>query len=389
MLTDSFKNEKKLIEKQYSELLFDPEFTRLELLLGKANIFSALKIVHYENRHSNFLGWLLDPKQSHGLGTKFLRLFMIDIFKDERVSNISVADISLLNLENAKIHREWNNIDLLIQIDKYVVVIENKVWSGEHSNQLQRYKQNVNAILEKAETIFVFLSPNGLQSSMRDVYVNYSYERIVTILELILNVYLNSIPQSVGVYLNDYIEILKNNFMGKSESNELARKIYNNHKDLFDFIIKNTPNPLKELTSYLDGKVKVNGWQRCKCERYFIRFVTPKLGVHLPKDGTSWGKECFLFEFKITHDKLIFYCTIGPGKDTTRRKLKEALNSLTHQLEVYREEDYMVYEWYAFEMGSEMNLSDSLDLDTYLQEFWKHVNKVVNNVEQELLKVIF
>lgn len=45
--------------------------TQLETRIGPFNIFDALGIVHAELRHSNFLAWLLDPGESHGLGGVF------------------------------------------------------------------------------------------------------------------------------------------------------------------------------------------------------------------------------------------------------------------------------------------------------------------------------
>lgn len=39
------------------------------------NIFKILKLDKYEIRHSNFLAWLLNPKESHNLGDKFFKQF--------------------------------------------------------------------------------------------------------------------------------------------------------------------------------------------------------------------------------------------------------------------------------------------------------------------------
>ena len=45
----------------------------LEERIGALLIFSdALRIARTEIRHSNFLGWLLDPAESHGQGSLFL-----------------------------------------------------------------------------------------------------------------------------------------------------------------------------------------------------------------------------------------------------------------------------------------------------------------------------
>ncbi len=53
----------------------------LEARVGKLNIFDALGVVHQEIRHSNFLAWLLDPAESHGLGGLFLKAVLMDLLR--------------------------------------------------------------------------------------------------------------------------------------------------------------------------------------------------------------------------------------------------------------------------------------------------------------------
>ena len=40
---------------------------------GKFNLFDVLKVSRKEIRHSNMLGWLMDPNENHGFGDAFLR----------------------------------------------------------------------------------------------------------------------------------------------------------------------------------------------------------------------------------------------------------------------------------------------------------------------------
>ena len=51
------------------------DLERLEALLAEFNIFEAIGVVRQELRHSDFLAFLLDPHQSHGLGDDFLKAF--------------------------------------------------------------------------------------------------------------------------------------------------------------------------------------------------------------------------------------------------------------------------------------------------------------------------
>jgi len=53
----------------------------LESLIGRFNIFDALRISHTEIRHSNFLAFILDPAESHGQGQLFLKALLMDLLK--------------------------------------------------------------------------------------------------------------------------------------------------------------------------------------------------------------------------------------------------------------------------------------------------------------------
>jgi hypothetical protein len=114
----------------------------LEARIGKFNIFDALGIVRRELQHSNFLAWLLDPSESHGQGDAFLNAVLMDMLKHAPREKRPLSPVMLdgSELRGVEVRREWRKIDLLIISEEpsFVVVIENKVDSGEHSNQLQR-----------------------------------------------------------------------------------------------------------------------------------------------------------------------------------------------------------------------------------------------------------
>ena len=52
-------------------------FERQFGLGSRFNLFEAVNIVRQEIRHSNFLAFLLNPAESHGLGDKFLRALLM------------------------------------------------------------------------------------------------------------------------------------------------------------------------------------------------------------------------------------------------------------------------------------------------------------------------
>src|SRR5688572_14886260 len=130
--------EEKEVEQKYALLLADGMFGKLSLSAQEPNIFKILGVENSETRHSNFLAWLLDPSESHGLNDIFLLRVLQDLFIDERAKGVSIIELGHLDISKIEIKREWQNIDILIITETFVVCIENKMWSTEHSNQLIR-----------------------------------------------------------------------------------------------------------------------------------------------------------------------------------------------------------------------------------------------------------
>ena len=67
------ESEREILEQFIHE---NADLEKLEEIIDKFNIFTALGVVNNEIRHSNFLSWLLSPNESHGLGDYFLALFL-------------------------------------------------------------------------------------------------------------------------------------------------------------------------------------------------------------------------------------------------------------------------------------------------------------------------
>lgn len=79
---------------------------KLPELLGKFNPFRILKIEDYEIRHSNVIAWLLDPKESHGLGTEILSKFIKIVKKDVRDNLSENKYPQLHNLNSKDLHKQ-------------------------------------------------------------------------------------------------------------------------------------------------------------------------------------------------------------------------------------------------------------------------------------------
>ena len=137
------------------------DLEKLEALLAEFNVFEALGAVRQELRHSDFLSFLLDPAQNHGLGDVFLKRFLKRVLADASDSPVSPIEIDVADLRSAVVRREWRRIDILIHDEesRLVVAVENKILSGEHSDQLARYRRTVTYEFPGHRAVYIFLTP--------------------------------------------------------------------------------------------------------------------------------------------------------------------------------------------------------------------------------------
>lgn len=108
------------VRHKYRSLINDIDFDKLELGLKTPNIFQILSVSRNEIRHSNFLGWLLNPNENHGLGKLFLTKFLRGISISDIASELDEFNIEELNFNTVEIRREWKNIDLLLIFESLV-----------------------------------------------------------------------------------------------------------------------------------------------------------------------------------------------------------------------------------------------------------------------------
>jgi hypothetical protein len=165
-------------------LLEDAEFQRLERSLSEPILFDILGMTFNEGIHSRMLRWLLDPSESHGLGTTFLRRFLYAAAKASvqndygvnghpitplEAESYSFADVSVDAESELPNHRR---LDLVVRSEreKWLCVIENKVLAAEGDEQtISYYEESLGGfqVSKFPSRLFVYLSPNGVRPSSR------------------------------------------------------------------------------------------------------------------------------------------------------------------------------------------------------------------------------
>lgn len=317
---------------KYENKLMDLEKILIELeqdktLFNKFNIFETLKITNTEIRHSNVLGWLLNPVENHNLKGQFLERFIEDI------SQIGAHDLDLksIDYDAFEVKREWQNIDILVfsRKSKLVIVIENKIWSSESSHQLEKYRNIVDSEFRDYHIIYVFLTPYGNNASDPEIWITYDYEKIHNNIENIMENDRTEIDSAVLLFIEHYALSLRRHIVGDKKLQDLCLDIYNKHKEAFDLIIQNLPDQRNIyqsiLIEYLENK---NNVILDDSSKTLIRFMTVELDNVIPKSLAGWTKSgrIFLFEIENFDTFVKLKSVVGPSLNNERNDLLRFMN---------------------------------------------------------------
>lgn len=244
---------KKLLE---SFLVDNEDLEKLKVKLAEFNIFEAIGVVRQEIKHSHFLAFLLDPYQNHRLDDMFLKQFLKHVLletdnpTDSNDAKINPVDIDIADFKDAEVRREWQNIDILIYSprNELVCAIENKIDSGEHSNQLERYKNTINSYYKNCRKIFIYLTPKRNIPSASNWKI-YNYHKLVELIDYSCTIHKSTLRADIYTLMTHYSTLIRRHIVGDSEIAELCQKIYFKHRQTLDLIF--------EHRQYLQSKIDV------------------------------------------------------------------------------------------------------------------------------------
>ena len=228
--------------------------------------------------HSKVLAWLLDPLGSHGAKDEFLRGFLLETTKEARLAGIetvALAEKSGFDWLETRVHREWHNIvegyegylDILLlnQKEGFVCAVENKVFSGEHGQQLTRYRKALAADFpDDFARHHVFLSPRGTvpcQDEDRQYWTPVNYGMVLRLVEHTIVNSSHPVREDVRIFLEQYATTLRRRIVADADTNvrEMARSIYLKHRKAIDLMIHHRPDFRSEMkTPFQGGNSRAN-----------------------------------------------------------------------------------------------------------------------------------
>ena len=305
------------------------DLSQLESLLRPFNVFEAVGATWQELRHSSFLAFMADPTQPHGLGNRFLHSLLKAAVRQlprER-RPVSLLEVDLWNLSDAEVRREWLNIDILVisRQSDIAVIIENKLSTGEHDNQLARYWDTVTGDRLARNVIAVYLTPEGDEPS-HEAYIPLSYRTVAEVIDELIPRAASS-RSDAEISLVHYGQMLRRHILQDSEVVQLARRIYQKHRRALDLIFEHRPDRQSGfhdlLTSMLASDTDLVLDQSTK--RY-VRFIPRGWDAIIPILGSGdWtpSQRLLLFEFDNAPDRISIKLTIGPGDIALRSAILE------------------------------------------------------------------
>jgi len=274
---------------------------------GHFNLFDVLKISRIEIRHSNVLSWLMNPNENHGMGDAFLKAVVQEMVVNDTKGRYDVFQTLLLDFYNFTVYREWKYIDILLisDQDQFLIAFENKIGAQEHSNQLQRYRENLETVYPDYQKMLIFLTPDGDDPSDTKNWDVLSYSTIADIL-LSLKDKLELQPD-VKLMIENYLEVIRRDIVEDQELIQICTKIYAKHKKALDLIYEYRPN---DRTQYLDAiqsaleKAAEEGrilYSKDSSNGSSFLYHTITMDQYLPRlkiKDSSWGTD-FIYQYWI------------------------------------------------------------------------------------------
>lgn len=317
------------LHKALEDFVLDSEVIRnLEAEFGGFNVFEAIGHTHAEERHSDFLSFLLDPQRPHGLEDEFLKRFVQEALKNAGRADrpLDLVEFSTMDLGGTSVLREHQNIDLLAvnSSGKFVLVIENKVRSTEHSSQLQKYRDYIEKKYPDHGRLFVYLTPDTLEPSDKS-YIAVGYDVVADLVDEVLQTRASSMLPTFRVALEHYLQVLRRHIVSDPKLTQLAQAIYQKHKTALDFIFEQKMDLQSEIMPVLRKLVEEQtNIVSDRSTKAYLNFV-PEEWEAIPElkqtPKTEWTRSgrSVMFEWQNHQNKVRLILVMGPTENSEIR----------------------------------------------------------------------
>ena len=339
------------LEKQLQSLILgNADFETLERSLDVFCPFEAIGMVDQEIRHGRYLKYILDPQRPHGFGSECLRAFMTaaaSALVETGNATIRPLDVHLMDLDSALVPQaEYKSIDILIEVpaSKVVIATELKIDAGEHSGQLQRYRDVVEGdwpACDGWQHVLLFLTKRGEDPSVEygEGWTPVPLDALATELKAAYD--RGGGVNSARALLSDYINMLRRRHLSDDRLEELARKLWAQHSSALAFLADRRPDFRGTLLSHvLDHRDAFAEALSNSTGLTFVADHSTQTFVRFGMDdwdlvpgmqtGTGWKPSSRIMVLEVTKDRkngLVIRFVLGPGDADQRRAIFDAIKA--------------------------------------------------------------
>lgn len=304
--------------------------------MDRFNIFEAIGFVGQEVKHSHFMAFLLDPEQNHNLGDGFLRKMLEKASATSEAASLSKAfeDISNRNTEQTAVRTEVytddGRIDILLlnEVGSWAIIIENKIWSSEHSDQLDRYYQFVKKDHPDWQLLGIYLTPYG-DAPSHGAYSPFNYRIVCQAIDEITEDQKPTLTPDIRMAMEHYTAMLRRNILGDSEVSRLCREMYHKHRKALHAISNNLSVSQQAVHKLLKNLVKESpslayGYRENDLFEDWVVFDHREWDVPALRVGNRYQNSRRLLYFVFYSDlteNLEIWLELGPGDADARSRL--------------------------------------------------------------------
>lgn len=297
------------------------KFERVYNLFSRFNLFEAVNMARQEIRHSRFLAYLLEPSQPHGLDDLFLRAVIMtaaDNHPDLRVSKLQLA---IADYSNARVYCERDHFDISIEVPglELLFVIENKVGSEEHENQLKRYREKAKSLYPNHHFFGCFLTAEGYDGDDAE-WAPMSYADIVRVLKKLVSD--GAVRPDVKMAVEHYVELIEKKVMPSKELVDACRQLYRQHRAALDLIYEHGVESMLDQSYAEFRRTRADLSPALLSRKGFLSFV-PSNWSDMPgfdvadTSKSKWELACPIkFWFQTTEQKVYLKLEVGPVDGT-------------------------------------------------------------------------
>ncbi len=299
------------IKNMLDDLENDNDFIELRKLYETPNCFTIMGNKRREEWHSNFVCWLLDPNENHGLG-KFPLVKFLDLVESKcEELNIDKTDVENMEFETESSTYNKGRMDILGTSTSLILVIENKIKAGETFKngkpQSDVYFDYCEKEYKNRQRVYVLLKASSDTSVENKNFIHVTYQDLLD--EVIKPAY----EKCEELKLEDTKSVLKQYaldisnplsfFMMASTNKDLSEKIYKKHEKIISKIRKTMDDVDRDKESVI-----------CKFFKKYKKYINNTILMPLGKNAIIPRMYVKNLKGKELTDYLIEYGYIIPGQ---------------------------------------------------------------------------